>query len=122
MKQRSLERAVGIRTARTSSALAGKDPEHLSIEITAVHATEILDSRGRPTLSVTLRTADGATHRAGVPSGASTGSGEAVELRDGDAARYGGKGTRTAVGNVTGPISEALAGRSFTDLAAWTMR
>ena len=90
----------------------------MSIEITAVHATEILDSRGRPTLSATLRTADGLTHRAGVPSGASTGSGEAVELRDGDATRYGGKGTRTAVGNVTGPISEALTGRTFADLAA----
>ena len=90
----------------------------MSIEITAVHATEILDSRGRPTLSVSLRTADGAPHRAGVPSGASTGSGEAVELRDGDTARYGGKGTRTAVGNVNGPISEALAGGSFPDLAA----
>jgi len=89
----------------------------MSIEITAVHATEILDSRGRPTLSVSLRTADGATHRAGVPSGASTSSGEAVELRDGDAARYRGKGTRTAVGNVNGPISEAMAGRSFADLA-----
>ncbi|MFA6298131.1 MAG: phosphopyruvate hydratase [Nocardioides sp.] len=89
----------------------------MSIEITAVHATEILDSRSRPTLSVSLRTADGATHRAGVPSGASTGSGEAVELRDGDTARYDGKGTRTAVGNVNGPVNDALADRSFTDLA-----
>lgn len=89
----------------------------MSIEITALHATEILDSRGRPTLSVRLRTADGATHRAGVPSGASTGSGEAVELRDGDADRYAGKGARTAVANVTGPILDAVAGRTFTDLA-----
>jgi len=90
----------------------------MSIDITFVHAVEILDSRGRPTLSVTLHTGDGATHRAGVPSGASTGSGEAVELRDGGTIRYGGKGTRAAVGNVNGPIRNLLAGRSFTDLAA----
>lgn len=89
----------------------------MSIDIASVHAVEILDSRGRPTLSVTLATSDGAAHRAGVPSGASTGSGEAVELRDEDPTRYGGKGTRTAVGNVNGVINDALAGRTFTDLA-----
>jgi enolase 1/2/3 len=90
----------------------------MSIDIVSVHAVEILDSRGRPTLSVTLATADGATHRAGVPSGASTGSGEAVELRDDDDTRFGGKGTRTAVGNVNGVINDAVAGRNVTDLAA----
>jgi len=66
---------------------------------------------------VTLATPDGTTHRAGVPSGASTGSGEAVELRDDDTTRYGGKGTRTAVSNVNGVIADALAGRTFDDLA-----
>lgn len=86
--------------------------------IASVQAVEILDSRGRPTLSVTLTTADGQTVWAGVPSGASTGSGEAVELRDGDKDRYGGKGVLTAVGHVNGEIRDALTGRDFQDLAA----
>ena len=89
----------------------------MAITIESVHGVEILDSRGRPTVSVTLSLADGRETRAGVPSGASTGSGEAVELRDGDPTRYNGKGTTAAVGNVNGPIAEALAGRSFADLA-----
>jgi len=89
----------------------------MGITIESVHAVEILDSRGRPTLSVVLRTADGTEARAGVPSGASTGSGEAVELRDGGTARYGGKGTRSAVGNVNSAIADALQGQSFRDLA-----
>jgi len=89
----------------------------MGIAIESVHAVEILDSRGRPTLSVVLQTADGTQTRAGVPSGASTGSGEAVELRDGGTVRYGGKGTRSAVGNVNGPIADDLQGRSFSDLA-----
>ena len=89
----------------------------MSIEFTSIHAVEILDSRGRPTLAVTVEVADGQAFRAGVPSGASTGSGEAVELRDDDPARYGGKGTRTAVGNVNGPIAEMVIGRAFADLA-----
>jgi enolase len=89
----------------------------MSSDITSVHAVEILDSRGRPTLAVTVQQADGRTFRAGVPSGASTGSGEAVELRDGDTARYGGKGTLTAVGNVNGPIHDMVTSRTFADLA-----
>jgi enolase len=89
----------------------------MTIEITSVHAVEILDSRSRPTLSVTLGLADGTRCRAGVPSGASTGSGEAVELRDGGTIRYGGKGVRSAVGNVNGPIRDALVGQSFAALA-----
>lgn len=89
----------------------------MSISIDSVHALEILDSRGRPTLAVTVTTQDGQTVRAGVPSGASTGSGEAVELRDGDATRYAGAGVLTAVGNVNGPLNHALSGRQFTDLA-----
>ncbi len=87
------------------------------LEIAALHAVEILDSRGRPTLAVTATLADGATARAGVPSGASTGSAEAVELRDGDFTRYSGAGVLTAVGNVNGPLAEAVLGRSFADAA-----
>lgn len=83
------------------------------LEPTAVHAVEILDSRGNPTLAVTVTLADGSTARAGVPSGASTGSREAVELRDGDPDRYAGKGVTTAVANVNGELADALVGRSF---------
>ena len=85
----------------------------LSLQPTAVHAVEILDSRGGPTLAVTVTLADGTTARAGVPSGASTGSREAVELRDGDTSRYGGKGVLTAVGNVNGELAAAIVGRTF---------
>lgn len=86
--------------------------------VVGVHAVEILDSRSRPTLAVTMSLADGTQARAGVPSGASTGSGEAVELRDADLTRYDGKGVRTAVEHVNGPIAQAIAGRTFADLAA----
>ncbi len=82
-----------------------------SLQLSAVHAVEILDSRGGPTLAVTVTLADGTTARAGVPSGASTGSREAVELRDGDKSRYGGKGVLTAVGNVNGELADALVGQ-----------
>jgi enolase len=78
--------------------------------IADVHAREILDSRGNPTLSVTLVTSSGTTGEAAVPSGASTGAHEAVELRDGDKKRYGGKGVLNAVGNVNGAIRDAVAG------------
>lgn len=89
----------------------------MALQVAAVRAIEILDSRGRPTLSVRLTTADGIATGAGVPSGASTGSREAVELRDGDPARYGGKGVLTAAGHVNGEINDALAGRTFASLA-----
>ncbi len=79
---------------------------------------EILDSRGRPTVRATCRLASGATGTASVPSGASTGHAEALELRDGDPARYGGLGCRTAVGNVSGAINDAHAGREFADQRA----
>jgi len=84
---------------------------HASYVIANLRAIEILDSRGRPTLAVTVVLDDGTTARAGVPSGASTGSGEAVELRDGDPQRYAGQGVTGAVGNVNGPIAQALMGR-----------
>lgn len=80
-------------------------------------AAEILDSRGRPTVSATCRLASGAVASASVPSGASTGSAEALEFRDGDPRRYGGLGCRKAVAHVNGEIHRALAGRSFADQA-----
>ncbi len=86
-------------------------------EIAAVSALEILDSRGRPTLQVSVTLTDGTTAVAGVPSGASTGSREAVERRDHDAARYGGLGVLDAVQAVRGEIAELLTGRSWHDLA-----
>jgi enolase len=83
--------------------------------ILSVTAREILDSRGNPTVEVDVLTDDGVLGRAAVPSGASTGAHEAVELRDGDKARYLGKGVTKAVANVNGPIAEALAGVSVFD-------
>jgi enolase len=83
--------------------------------IAAVHAREILDSRGTPTLEVDLRLEDGSFGRAAVPSGASTGSHEAHELRDGDPKRYGGKGVLAAVANVNGEIAGAVRGRPAAD-------
>ena len=78
--------------------------------IETVEAREILDSRGNPTLAVDVRTSSGERGTAAVPSGASTGAREALELRDGDMARYGGKGVLKAVANVNGEIAKALAG------------
>jgi enolase len=83
--------------------------------IRAIHAREILDSRGNPTLEAEVTLEGGATGRAAVPSGASTGSREAVELRDGDKTRYLGKGVKKAVANVNGPIANALRGLDAND-------
>jgi enolase len=88
-----------------------------SFDVTELSALEILDSRGRPTLAVTVTLADGTTARAGVPSGASTGSREAVELRDGDKSRFAGLGVLTAAANVNDEICDLLRGRSWTSLA-----
>ncbi len=85
--------------------------------ITSIHAREILDSRGNPTLEAEVTLNDGSVGRAAVPSGASTGSREAVELRDGDKARYLGKGVKNAVANVNGPIAQALKGFDAIDQA-----
>lgn len=76
-----------------------------------VRAREILDSRGNPTVEVDVLLQDGSLGRAAVPSGASTGEHEAVELRDGDKSRYGGKGVLKAVANVNGPIKKAIKGK-----------
>ena len=83
------------------------------MKITRVSAREILDSRGNPTVEVDVTLEGGAFGRAAVPSGASTGEREALELRDGDATRYGGKGVRKAVGNVNRSIAKALINREL---------
>ena len=88
------------------------------MEIEAVAAREILDSRGNPTIEVEVRLADGTVGRAAVPSGASTGIHEAVELRDNDPGRYGGKGVLTAVRNVGETIAPALRGMEAGDQGA----
>ena len=75
-----------------------------------IHAREILDSRGNPTVEVDVVLETGASGRAAVPSGASTGAHEAVELRDGDDGRYGGKGVQNACAAVNGEIFDALSG------------
>ncbi len=85
--------------------------------IEGIHAREVLDSRGNPTVEVTVTLMGGAAGTAIVPSGASTGAHEAVELRDGDRARYGGKGVLTAVSNVNTTLAEALGGLDALDQA-----
>jgi enolase 1/2/3 len=84
------------------------------VKIERVQAREILDSRGNPTVEVEVALEDGAWGRAAVPSGASTGEREALELRDGDKSRYGGKGVRKAVANVNGEIASAIIGRDHS--------
>ncbi len=84
-------------------------------EITAIKAREILDSRGNPTVEVEVELAAGMTGRAAVPSGASTGDYEAVELRDNDPKRYRGKGVLQAVENIHGPIADALIGEDASE-------
>ncbi|HEX5825298.1 MAG TPA: phosphopyruvate hydratase, partial [Candidatus Limnocylindrales bacterium] len=85
--------------------------------IELIDAREILDSRGNPTIEVDVVLGDGSVGRAAVPSGASTGAHEAVELRDGDEDRFGGKGVLTAVGNVTDRIAPELCGMDAADQA-----
>ncbi|MCU7851009.1 MAG: phosphopyruvate hydratase [Candidatus Thiodiazotropha sp. (ex Monitilora ramsayi)] len=87
-------------------------------EIVDVRGREILDSRGNPTIEADVFTADGAIGRALVPSGASTGSREALELRDGDKSRYLGKGVLTAVSHINGPLRDALIGLEVTEQAS----
>jgi enolase len=87
-----------------------------------LQARQVLDSRGRPTVEVDLRLADGTLGRASVPSGASTGSSEAHELRDGDAAHFGGLGVRRAVAHANGEIAAALRGLDVLDQGALDAR
>ena len=91
-------------------------------EIVDVRAREILDSRGNPTLEAEVVLADGAMGRAAVPSGASTGEHEAVELRDGDPKRYGGKGVRQAVRNVQETLAEVAVGLDADDQVELDLR
>jgi enolase len=86
------------------------------VKISAVRAREILDSRGNPTVSVEVEASSGARGAAAVPSGASTGSREALELRDGDPERYGGKGVLLAVENVNGELARVAVGRPLAGL------
>ncbi len=91
-------------------------------EIVDVRAREVLDSRGNPTVEADVITADGAIGRAIVPSGASTGSREALELRDGDKSRYGGKGVLKAVSHICGELKTAVTGMDCQDQAALDRR
>src|SRR5271165_2368159 len=84
--------------------------ENFMAKIASIRALEILDSRGNPTVRVILTLDEGTTAAASVPSGASTGEHEAVELRDGDKSRFGGKGVLRAVGNVNDLIAPRLVG------------
>ncbi len=102
------------RTARVdddshTSYPSKKKGKHGMSNIAAIHAREVLDSRGNPTVEAEVFLADGSMGRAIVPSGASTGEHEAVELRDNDNSRFVGKGVQKAVENVNGEIAEALA-------------
>jgi enolase len=102
---------------RSPSVSSGRLTRVPTIE--AIHGMEILDSRGRPTVQATMVLAGGASARAQVPSGASTGGAEARELRDGDRTRYRGLGCRRAVENLTDEIGPVVVGRAFPDQAAF---
>ena len=85
------------------------------MKIQDIHAREILDSRGNPTVEVEVTLENGVMGRASVPSGASTGENEALELRDGDKSRFGGKGVAKAVANVNDKIAPVIVGSEVTD-------
>ena len=86
----------------------------MSHKISSIHAHEILDSRGNPTLEATVLLEDGASGSASVPSGASTGVHEALELRDGDKKRYGGKGVLKALKHVETELADVVVGMDVT--------
>ena len=88
----------------------------MALSISEVYGREVLDARGNPTVEVDVRLSDGSTGRAIVPSGASTGQHEALELRDGDKSRYLGKGTLKAVGHVNHELAKVLTGKCFSHL------
>lgn len=85
----------------------------MSTTVERINALEVLDSRGNPTVQVTVTLSDGAKGTACVPSGASTGSREALELRDGDKSRYQGKGVTKAIANIAEKLEPALKGKSI---------
>ncbi len=107
--------ALTVHSYRNNRCHSLKRRTTMTTQITRIHAREILDSRGNPTLEAEVTLAGGGFGRAAVPSGASTGSREAVELRDGDKSRYGGKGVKNAVANVNGVIAAALEGFDAVD-------
>ena len=86
------------------------------LKITQLAGREILDSRGNPTVEAEVTLADGTGGRGGAPSGAATGAFEALELRDGDKARYGGKGAARAAGNIGAALADAVVGLNAADL------
>ena len=99
-------------SAAAGAVMIAADPQgRPAVEIVDVRAREILDSRGNPTVEVDVELRDGSRGRAAVPSGASTGTYEAVELRDGDPARYGGRGVERAIGHVAAELRDLLVGR-----------
>jgi enolase len=108
----------GSRKRVTGDPHEKKLKESMMVEIVSTIAREILDSRGNPTVEVEVTLEDGAFGRAAVPSGASTGVHEALELRDGDKSRYGGKGTLKAVEHVNNEIAEAVVGLDGLDQSA----
>src|SRR5277367_1935400 len=97
---------------------AGKLRSHMSTKIVSIQGREIIDSRGNPTVEADVRLEGGAIGRGAVPSGASTGEHEAIELRDDDKARYLGKGTLKAVGHINTEIAKAVAGMDAADQKA----
>jgi enolase len=113
----------GVRAASVpTSAASAPDVATIKAEaatVAGVRAREVLDSRGNPTVEVEMTMGDGAVFRAAVPSGASTGAYEALEMRDGDRARYGGKGVLKAVANVNGVIRDAVVGTGVLDQYAF---
>src|SRR5205807_7394636 len=111
-RRRAQIRGRSRSTGRWWISQRGRKKEKDKVKITRVHGREILDSRGNPTVEVDLSVVGGAG-RAAVPSGASTGEREALELRDADPGRYGGKGVRKAVANINGEIAATIVGREF---------
>ncbi|HNG45841.1 MAG TPA: hypothetical protein PLO76_08695, partial [Elusimicrobiota bacterium] len=105
-----------VKKAKSPSANGSKTST--GVKISAVRAREILDSRGNPTVEVDVLLSDGAFGRASVPSGASTGAHEAVELRDGDKSRFLGRGVLKAVNNVNSVLAPALKGKDPRDQKA----
>src|SRR5512136_1988141 len=101
----------------SADSIPSREMKTMSL-IEQIQASQILDSRGNPTIEVDVITEDGCAGRAAVPSGASTGEHEALELRDGDKSRYLGKGVLTAVANVNEKIAPAVEGIEITNQAA----
>src|SRR5690606_12764750 len=118
---RKQRRTGFLRGGQAAKTRANPAPQHRTCPMTAIidiFAREILDSRGNPTVEVDVTLEDGTMGRAAVPSGASTGAHEAVEKRDGDTARYLGKGVLEAVASVNGELAENLIGEDATEQRA----